>query len=136
MQIASISVIDRAATPVTHNFVFRDADSGKVTLAEPRATGSYVGENQLQLSNRTTPSRRNKGEIKLSFPKVVTEVINGVSVDKVLGTSFITITTDWHESFTETERNVNLGLAEKLVGPKASQPQAYAALIGVERLTG
>lgn len=135
-QVVPVSVVDRAATPKTHTFVPVDVDGGVAQLVERLATGSYIGEPKLVAGNRVTPTRRSKSDIKMVIPKVVDETINGVIVSKVIDTSYLTITCDWGQHFTETERQALLGLVTSASGTAAQQPFLNKVLVVSDRIYG
>lgn len=134
--IAAITINDGAATPASHVFAPIDVKSGVGELAERRPSGSLVGENKLGLSTRrVSASRRDKSEIRLAIPKVVTETVNGVSVDKVVGTSYIRILADWDSNHTLDERTALKGLVRNAMAA-TGQDLLDKVFRGVERVYG
>lgn len=130
--IIPVTVKDRVATPVVHTFAPTDVTQGEGTLVERLASGSYIGEPKLIASNRTTPNKRTKAVMKLSVPKVVVETVNGVEVPRVVGTSHITVTHDWDQMHTATERNNIQGMVADALGPVSAQPFLNPVLLGKE----
>lgn len=118
----NITIIDRAGTPKTHIYAPENASSGVGSFVERLADGSFVGEPKLSASARVTPSRRGKSVVRMAFPKVVTEVINGVNVPRVAGTSYFKQEIDWDPLHTAAERDAILGQLMKVNDTKANQP--------------
>jgi len=134
--IAAITIKDGATTPVSHIFVPIDVNGGVGELAERRATGSMIGENKLGLSSRrVSASKRDKSEIRFAIPKVVTETVNGVNVDKVIGTSYIRILADWDPNHTPDERTSQKGLVHNAMSA-SGQDLLDKVFRGVERVYG
>lgn len=80
----NVVLTDRAATPVNHTFVPAGWDIKDVAAFVESASGGVPeGSSRLTASVRKTPSGNYKVVLKLDVPVLVTEVINGVSVNKV-----------------------------------------------------
>lgn len=134
--IAAITINDGATTPVSHIFAPIDVRDGVGELAERRASGSLIGENKLGLSTRrVSASKRDKSEVRIAVPKVVTETINGVAVDKVVGTSYIRIHADWDQHHTPEERTALKGLVRNAMAA-TGQDLLDKVFRGVERVYG
>lgn len=134
--IAAITINDGATTPVSHVFAPIDVRDGVGELAERRASGSMIGENKLGLSTRrVSASKRDKSELRFAVPKVVTETINGVAVDKVVGTSYIRILADWDPNHTPDERTAHKGLIRNALAA-SGQDLLDKVFRGVERVYG
>lgn len=134
--IAAITINDGATTPVSHTFAPIDVRDGVGELAERRASGSMIGENKLGLSTRrVSASKRDKSEVRLAIPKVVTETINGVAVDKVVGTSYVRILADWDPNHTPDERTSLKGLVRNAMAA-TGQDLVDKVFRGVERVYG
>lgn len=134
--LANITIVDRAGTPVSHVFKPVDLNNGTGYLAEDRADGSAIGQNLLQAESKVQPSKRIKSTAKLTFPKTVVETVNSVSVNKVVDTTYITITCDYGSQFTAAERDALLGAAMKLCDTVANQPVLNKVMVGNERFYG
>lgn len=134
--LTTVTINDRASTPVAHTFVPENLSNGEGFLVERRSNGSYVGEPKLSAGNHVTPSRRAKAKMRLVIPKVVSETINGVTVEKVVDTSYITLTLDWGSQFTDSERDVILGMVENATKNRTSQPFLNRVLCVVDRVYG
>lgn len=134
--LANITIIDRATTPVSHVFKPVDLQKGIGYLEEDRADGSAVGKNLLQVSSIIQPSKRIKCVAKVSIPKVVVETINGVSVNKIVDVSFLTITAEYGSQTTPADRDAILGMGVKICDTAANQPVLNKVMAGNERVYG
>lgn len=78
----SITVNDRAATPLAHIFAPRGESNGVHLFSE---AGSFpAGERTLTVSKVTSKvTGKTKTKMRIGYPIVVTEVINGISRLKV-----------------------------------------------------
>lgn len=80
----NVVLTDRAATPVNHTFVPSGWEAKDVAAFIESASGGVPeGSSRLTASVRKTPSGNYKVVLKLDVPVLVTEVINGVSINKV-----------------------------------------------------
>jgi len=80
----NVVLTDRASTPVNHTFVPSGWEAKDVAAFIESASGGVPeGSSRLTASVRKTPSGNYKVVLKLDVPVLVTEVINGVSVNKV-----------------------------------------------------
>lgn len=134
--LANITIVDRAATPVSHVFKPRDLVEGQGFLFEDRADGSRIGENQLSAFSKRQSSGRTKAQTKITVNKVVVETVNGVSVNKVVDTAYLTITGDYGAQFTPAECDALLGMGMKVCDTAANQPILNKVMTGQERLYG
>lgn len=134
--INAITINDGASTPVAHVYTPVDVTNGVGELAERRPSGSMIGEAKLGISSRrVSASKRDKSEIRFAIPKVVTETVNGVNVDKVIGTSYIRILADWDPNHTPDERTAQKGLVRNAVAA-SGQTLLDAVFRGLERVYG
>jgi len=134
--LANITIVDRASTPVSHVFKPRDLVDGQGFLFEDRADGSRIGENQLSAFSKKQPSGRLKSQAKIAIHKVVVETVNGVAVNKVVDTSYLTITGDYGSQFTPAECDALLGMGMKVCDTAANQPLLNKVMTGQERVYG
>lgn len=80
----NVVLTDRASTPVNHTFVPSGWEAKDVAAFIESASGGVPeGSSRLTASVRKTPSGNYKVVLKLDVPVLVTEVINGVSINKV-----------------------------------------------------
>ena len=103
----SLTVNDRATTPVAHTFVPRSLEGGVGTLVE--VNGTPIGERMFTISLRKVGPKY-KGRLVLKNPVVVNETINGVVVPKVARTAFASLDLSFDESSSEQERKDTVGL--------------------------
>lgn len=135
--ITAISLIDRAATPVTHSFVPVDVNAGVGYTVERLASGSFIGEPKLSAASRRTPgSKRDKAEMQLVVPVVVSEVLNGVTVYKEVDATRIRVLYDWSPLHDASKRNEIQGMVENSQKNAVSQPFLNKVLLGLERVFG
>jgi hypothetical protein len=82
----SVTVNDRAATPLAHVFVPRDLKSDPMLWVE---TGTVpFGERKLKINNVKNTGSKIKVRIVFEVPVLATEIVNGVNKPVVLRTSF------------------------------------------------
>lgn len=108
--LQNLVLTDRAATPVAHTFVPRSVKDGIGTVVESGPVA--MGENSVSISQRRTPTNRQKTVLKMAFPVVVTEVINGVSRPVVIDTDYVSIEYNFGPTSTEARRNSVQGMVE------------------------
>lgn len=107
-QLQNLVLTDRAATPVAHTFVPRSIEGYVATVAE--SSGTPIGDNKVSISMQKTAAGRYKAVVKMAFPIVQTETINGVSRPVVVRTAYADATFNFDASSTETERNNVVGM--------------------------
>lgn len=134
--LANITIVDRATVPVSHVFKPVDLQKGIGYLEEDRADGSAVGKNLLQMSSTIQPSKRMKCVAKVSVPKVVVETINGVSVNKIVDVSFLTVIAEYGSQTTPADRDAILGMGGSICLPDSHQPILNKVMTGNERVYG
>jgi hypothetical protein len=112
--LQSVVLTDR--TPVTPaNLTFNPRNSVDGVGEVVANAGTPVGEKRLTVSMKQT-GKRFKGEVRLTLPVVVTEVINGVSAPKVVRTSYVNLSASFDETSTEQERTDAIGLMASALG--------------------
>lgn len=99
---ANISLVDDAATPVTHTFVPRDIEGGVASFVE--SSGVPIGDLAVTASLRKTTTGRYRGLIKSRFPVVATQTINGVATPVVVRTINCEIAFTFDATSSEQER--------------------------------
>lgn len=84
---ANIVLQDGKGTPVNHTFEPLRNPSGTAEWAESSVTGSLTSRNSLSVQQKLPGAGRGTlyEGVTLVLPYVVTETINGVAVDKVMG---------------------------------------------------
>lgn len=108
--IANLILTDRAAIPVNHTFTPREAASGKGVLVSN--TGVSVGEKRFTLTSSKAASGKTKVTGRLILPVVATETVNGVSMPKVVRTSYANVEFTFDPTSTEQERKDTVGMIE------------------------
>jgi hypothetical protein len=107
-QLQNVILTDRTpVTPVNLTFVPRDIKDGVGETVNN--AGTPIGEKRFTVSMKRNGSRF-KGEIRLTLPVVVTEVINGVSTPKVVRTGYVNLSTSFDETSSEQERTDAIGM--------------------------
>lgn len=107
-QLQNLVLTDRAATPVAHTFIPRAIDGNVATVTE--SSGTPIGDNKVSLSMAKTSAGRYKAVVKMAFPIVQTETINGVSRPVVVRTAYADANFNFDASSTEAERNNVVGM--------------------------
>jgi hypothetical protein len=106
-QLASLILTDRAATPVNHTFVPRDIVNNVATVVE--STGVPVGDKRVTLSTRRTPQGNVIVDLKMTFPIVNDQTINGVTTPVVVRTGYADLSLKFSATSTEQERKDLVG---------------------------
>lgn len=116
--IQSIQVTDRTPVTPVNSTLLPSGKTGTgdaiVSLAD--ATGAAVTERRLILGNRRSGNRV-RSTLKYRVPTVVTEVINGVSMPKIIRDAYVDITFNFADDSTETERNNIVGEVASMLLP-------------------
>lgn len=108
--IQNLILLDRASTPVNHTFVPAGFTGDVVRVRESAANGVPIGAPEYTLGLRTTPAGVYKATTKLVIPRIVTEVINGVSKVTTLAPIIIDATFTYPQDTTTTDRNNAVGM--------------------------
>lgn len=114
--LASITLTDRKATPVTHIYAPRNSSVGKGVCVEGTASGSAIGENHLTISGSKN-AKKQKGLLKLAVRKVATQTVNGITTEVVLGSAYVNMDVSFDPVFTEAERNDVIGQFYSALAP-------------------
>lgn len=117
-QLTSITVNDGLDTPVSHTFERGNFPvQGAVTVGTLYETdGTILGDIKVSLKTVDRSRERLRPVMTVAVPVVVTETINGVSVDRVVDTDHIRIEGNFGSSSTTDRRKVICGLAANLLG--------------------
>lgn len=105
-QLTNVTLKDRTSgTPVSTVFAPVELLNGVGRLQAPGSSGTAIGQPVLTISGRRKNggSKRTAGEMTIAMPKVVVEIINGVQVPRVIGTSYIRVSTDIDPNFTDQD---------------------------------
>lgn len=128
-QAASLSVLDRAATPVAHVFAYDGSKNGVHHFVE--AGTVPFGQRRLTISN-TFSNGKYRIVKKLSTPILVTEVVNGVSVPRVIDTIYSESKFTFSDRTTEAQRNEHVGIHVNAELP--NQPVIHATIVKLEQV--
>lgn len=137
MNLQSVTLKDRTSgTPVSTVYKPQELINGVGRLVADGPSGAAVGQKVLHIVGRAKKGtgKRRYAEMKLAIPKVVIETINGVSVPRVIDTSYFTVTADVGPLFTTAELENCEGELESALG--TNQAFIKAILIGRENVHG
>lgn len=110
---SNVVLTDRAATPVNHTFVPAGYEAKDVAAFVESASGGVPeGSSRLTASVRKTPSGNYKVVLKLDVPVLVTEVVNGVSINKIDSVDRAEVTFTYSGKSTTARRNNLAGMTE------------------------
>lgn len=127
-QAATITVNDRATTPVAHSYAPKSPlPDGGMLFAESAAIPK--AERQLSIRPRSSNGKRYVRVI-LTSPTLVTETVNGVSVPTVPRTVLIDATFRFDETSTEQERADAVGMFANALA--SSQTVVNSTLVKTE----
>ena len=128
-QLTTLSLTDRASTPVTH--VFKpygiNPRDGVATLIEPGT--APVGDSRFTIRGRKVGSRW-KQSIRLVVPVVQTQVINGISTPVVVRRARASVEFEFDDSSSAQERKDIVGMTMDSLG--ASKALVNSVLIDLE----
>lgn len=114
--LQNLVLTDRATpTPVNHTFT-PDSKSGDVATVR-EDNGVPFGSPRVTISKRVTANRRHKATINFTFPKVISETINGNAVPKVARTINVDLTFTCDDQSTEQERKDAVGMTMSALDP-------------------
>lgn len=129
--LQTIGLIDRAATPVTHNFIPRDVKNGVGLVV--RTSGVPIGEEKLTISMRKVGSKY-KGRLTLSIPVVVDETVLGVVSPKIVRVAAATLEVNFDEKSSTQERTNLMGMLADALG--TSKTLVHNSFVGLEGVYG
>lgn len=109
----NVTLTDRASTPVNHIFVPNGYEAKDVAAFIESASGGVPeGSSRLTASVRKTPAGNYKVALKLDVPVLVTEVVNGVSINKIDSIDRAEVTFTYSGKSTTARRNNVAGMTE------------------------
>lgn len=129
--LQNLSILDRETTPVAHVFTPRNVISGVGLVV--RNTGVPVGEERFTVTMRKSGNRF-RGKLTLTMPTVATEVINGISVPKIVRTAYASLEVTFEETSTTQERTNLIGMLADSLG--VSKVLVHNSLVGLEGVYG
>lgn len=119
--LQNLVLTDRASTPLNHTFVPAGIDQQNVgEVVNPSSTGVPAGSERVTLSMRKGGDGRYKGKLKLVFPILATETINGVSKPVVVRNTIVNVSFDFDEMSTTQERKDAIGMTYSALAPAAT----------------
>lgn len=107
--LQSLTVTDRAGTPVNHVLLPVKEDNGVGVVALADASGAVITEKRLSIGQRRSGSRI-RSTIRFRVPVIVTEVINGVSSSAIAREAFVDCVFNFADNSTAQERNDVVGM--------------------------
>jgi len=123
----SLTVNDRAGTPVAHAFLPREEVKGVYKVSE--AAAITAGDKAFTVSTSKLSTKR-KTRVKFVFPVVVTETINGVAVSSVSRSNYVDAVFTMDDASTLQERNDTVGLFANALG--AGVVLIHSTIVGGE----
>jgi hypothetical protein len=116
--LQALVVTDRAATPVNYTLIPNGPgpEKGFGVVAASDATGTALSEKRLVIGRRISGNRIRTVE-KWSFPVIVTETINGVSVPTTARVAYVDVTFNFDRTHTEQERKDVVGMVYSAHAP-------------------
>lgn len=114
-QLQSLVLTDRTpTTPVDHTFTPLGAPGGLSTVVE--TSGVPLGNKSVKIAMGQTATGRYKGVLKMIFPVVQTETIDGISNPKVVRTAYVNLDVTFEPTHTLQERNDVIGMLASALG--------------------
>jgi hypothetical protein len=129
---STITVNDRATTPLAHAFVPQGEIADGVALFVETASVK-IGEREFTISTRKVGTNY-KVRLKLKSPVVATETINGVGIPKVVRVGYAEALITVSENSSLQERKDLVGMFANAMAP--SQTMLDASLTGLEGIWG
>lgn len=130
---ASIVVLDRAGTPVSHTFAYRgDQSDGSALFSEPGAAGVPIGDRKISISSRLSNGKY-RTRLRVENPTLVNEVVNGVTVPKVPRTAYAVVDFTFSNTSSQQERKDTIAFLANALA--ASQTMVLATVQDFEQVT-
>lgn len=107
--LQSLVLTDRQSTPVNYTLNPVKEEEGVGHVAATDASGALITEKRFSIGSRRSGTRV-KTTLKLRIPTIVTETVNGVSVQVVQKEAFVDCTFNFSTDSTEAERNDVVGM--------------------------
>jgi hypothetical protein len=127
--LSPITVTDRAdPTPVGHVFNPHSEDNGIAVFSKP---GSTLMANKLLTISSVENGTKVKTRVKLALPVTQTEILNNVSRDVVVRTSYADVTFTFDKSSTAQERSDTVGMLSSVLA--ANQADVDPVVTGLEK---
>lgn len=114
--ITSLVLTDRADTPVNHTFTPDGFSSDRGTALFAKRDDTPAGDLRFNLGLKKTPTRR-KTLIRLAYPIVATETINGIDIAKIVRAHYASVDFNFDIRGTEQERDDLVGMIYSSLAP-------------------
>lgn len=128
-QLANLVLTDRAGTPVNHTFIPRDIVGNVASVVE--STGVPVGDKRVTLSLRNTGNGNYVVSLKLVFPVVNDQTINGVTTPVVVRTAYADLDLKFSATSTLQERKDMVGQLASALDASKWTDDVFTKLQGV-----
>lgn len=126
-QAASITVNDRAATPLAHIFAPRMISTDLALFVESASVP--FGERMFTLSNRKSAGKH-RIRLKFEIPTLVMETVNGVIMPRVIRTNYADTTFTFDQYSTDQERKDVKAFMANVLTPTTGI--AESSIVGLE----
>lgn len=121
-QASSITVNDRATTPVAQTFTPAGIQAENASFMRSAAT--LMGRAMFQLRSRKSGARYYK-RVLFTVPVVADETVNGISVPKVVRMGLVDATFRFDETSTLQERKDMVGMFANSLAPTQTMVDAF-----------
>lgn len=125
---STITVNDRAATPVAHSFTPDGDDANGVHIFNEK-TGVPAADRRLTISQRFS-SGKYRQTIKFQLPVVQTQTINGISSPVTVRTAVVELNLVFDATSTQQERKDAVGFMANILLP--GQAMVNSLLVDLE----
>lgn len=129
-QLTTVVLTDDESTPVAHTFVPQLIKKDGTALLK-NSDGTPIGDEQFSVSIRSTGTKY-KVRALLTIPQIANEVINGVTVPKVVRTAVAEVNlTFGNESTVQERKNASTMMGDALNGTSAMLASVFHDLEGI-----
>lgn len=127
-QLQTLVITDRTTpTAVNYTLLPVNEEGGVGTVAVTDASGAQITETRFSIARRVLNGKRARSTLKLYQPIIATEVVNGVSMPKIVDECFFDGTITFGPTVTEVQRNNFMGLLESLF--KSTKPLVHDTVV-------
>lgn len=110
----TLTVNDRAATPVAHDFIPGPRKDGVQYFLN--SDGVKIGDKTITISQRQAGTKY-KPRLVFTIPVVQTETINGIASPKVVRTAYADLSFTFDEQSSTQERSDLIGFVQGILDP-------------------
>lgn len=125
-QLQNLILKDRETTPVDHTFV-PNGISGENVGEVIESNGVPFGNRRVTIQMKKLASGRYQANLRMIFPVLVTETINGIQRDTVLRTSYADLKFTFDGNSTLKERDNMVGMLQSALA--ADQPLIHDTIV-------